>query len=263
MKTSKKFSSQLKYKLIILIVCTLLLQACASVGGQSSSDKDRQATKAARINTELGVGYLRRGSFELALEKLQKAVAFDPQYADAHSSLAVLYTEIGDVELAERHHRKAVRADATNSDAQNNYGTFLCQMGRYEDSEERFINAAESPFYQTPDVALTNAGRCIALLPDYDRAEKHLRNALQFRGDNANALFAMAQIKTQQEDYLSARAFLQRYEATNEPTAEGLFLGYQIETRLADIKAAESYAQELQTLFPRAEQVRTLQSMQK
>lgn len=251
-------------RILVLTLVLVLLQACAATGSsqQNTTRADRRAAEAARINTELGVGYMRRGNFELAIEKLKKAIAFDPDYVDAHTSLAVLYREIGDLEKSEQYHKRAVRAEPENAEAQNNYGTFLCQIGRYEESEERFMLAAESPFYDTPDVALTNAGRCAALVPDYSRAEKHLRNALQFKPNSIDALFVLAQIKLEQQEYMTARAFLQRYESTSQPTAEGLLLGYQIERQLADAKAAAAYAEELQKRFPGTRQSRTLKDMQ-
>ena len=40
-----------------------------------------------------------RGQYEIALEKLKKAVAYDKTYAPAHTMLGVLYETIGENEL--------------------------------------------------------------------------------------------------------------------------------------------------------------------
>ncbi len=35
---------------------------------------------------------------------------------------------------------------------------FLCQEGRLEEAEKTFLRAAANPLYETPEIAITNAG---------------------------------------------------------------------------------------------------------
>lgn len=238
-------------KILQVALSILLLTACS----QSQKKPDgmsppTRAQQASRINTELGAGYLRRGSYELALQKLQKAVAFDPNNTQALSSLAILYEQINKTADAEKYHRLAIKADPDDAAAQNNYGAFLCKIGEYKSAEKHFLAAAGNAFYQTPELALVNAGRCIAKLPDYGRAEQHFRLALQFAPDNNEALFLLASIKYDLQEYMSARGFLQRYEAVASPNRSSLLLGYRIETALNNVDAKASYARQLESLYP-------------
>ena len=139
---------------VVTLSAALLLAACASAPGRSETD----ARKAAETNTALGRQYLDRGQYEISLEKLKRAVAFDETYAPAHTMLGVLYETIGDREMAEAEYRKAVRHDPTDGSVNNNLGAFLCGVGKREEADRFFRTAIEDPFYQTPQVAQSNAG---------------------------------------------------------------------------------------------------------
>jgi type IV pilus assembly protein PilF len=250
MKCCSVYSSKTAKSLQVLLLI-FIISACSNEENyRDDLSPPSRSEQASRINTELGAGYLRRGSYELALQKLQKAVAFDPGNAQALSTLAILYEQINKTEEAEKYHRMAIKADPEDASAQNNFGAFLCKIGKYELSEEHFLKAAGNAFYQTPEMALVNAGRCIAKLPDYDRAEAHLRQALRFAPDTSEALFLLASIKYEMQEYMSARGFLQRYEAVANPNRSSLIMGYRIETALNNDDAVEVYTRQLESLYP-------------
>ena len=119
----------MKHLNIIMLAAWLTLSACAASQQDSNANAD-VARKTAEINTSLGSEYMSRGQYEVALEKLKKAVRADPKYAPAHTVLAVLYEQIGETGLAGDHYRKAVEASPSNGDVNNNYGVFLCQSGQ-------------------------------------------------------------------------------------------------------------------------------------
>lgn len=247
---------QPRIKLAVLVVVTMvlsLLAGCAATGNTGSSIDSRRA-EASRLNTELGAGYMRRGSYELALQKLEKALQYDDKNVVALSTLGLLHEQLGDANEAEKYHEKAIKAKPDDASAHNNYGTFLCNTGQYRASEEHFLKAASNVFYQTPEVALTNAGRCVARIPDWAAAEQHLRDAIQFLPDYPIALYSLSEIKYQQQDFLSARAFLQRYEAGAPQSAASLLLGYRIEQSLSRPEQAAEYARQLQQQFPNTAQ---------
>jgi type IV pilus assembly protein PilF len=233
------------------LIILLFLTACSSdENTRDDMSPPSRAEQASRINTELGAGYMRRGNYQLAQQKLQKAVAFDPGNAQALSTLAILHEQINEPDEARRYHRQAVKADPEDASVQNNYGAFLCKIGDYRQSEKHFLNAANNAFYQTPELALVNAGRCIAQIEEYSRAEQHLRRALQIAPKKNEALLLLASIKYQQQEFMSARGFLQRYEAVAAPSRSSLTLGYRIETVLDNAEAASSYARQLESLYP-------------
>jgi type IV pilus assembly protein PilF len=223
-----------------------LLAACSSTPNKS----DEELRKAAETNTALGRQYMERGQNEVALEKLKRAVAYDKTYAPAHSMLAILYETIGDTEQAGAEYRQAVKYDPQGGEVNNNYGAFLCGTGKQKEAEPHFLVAVEDPFYPTPEIALSNAGSCALADGDLDKAESFLRQSLERDDKLGAALLPMAEVSYRKESFLQARAFLQRYEAVGPVSQESLSLGYRIESRLGDEKAAERYRRELLERYP-------------
>lgn len=238
-------------KILLVLLLFISLTACSKKENfQESLSTPSRTEQASRINTELGAGYLRRGNYELALQKLQKAIAYDPKNVQALSTLAILYEQINKTDSARQFHKLAIEANPEDASAQNNFGAFLCKIGEYKESEKHFMQAAVNPFYQTPELALVNAGRCAAKVPDYPSAERHLREALKFAPNNSEALFLLASIKYDMQEFMSARGFLQRYEAVAAPSRSSLVLGYRIETELNNLEQVEIYARKLESLYP-------------
>ncbi|MCZ6586307.1 MAG: type IV pilus biogenesis/stability protein PilW, partial [Gammaproteobacteria bacterium] len=70
-------------KFAVIVLIGLLCQGCIST--TTSSVPALNGEDAAIANLNLGVGYLRQGRTELAVEILERALSFDPRLADAHS----------------------------------------------------------------------------------------------------------------------------------------------------------------------------------
>ncbi len=230
--------------LAALLVAATLAAGCATAP-PPTVDQKSNARKAAETNTALGRRYMDRRQYEVALEKLKRAVAQDPTYAPAHTMLGVLYETVGMLEEAGEQYRLAVRNDPTGGDVNNNYAVYLCGRGQGEKAEEHFQTAFRDPFYDTLHVAYANAGNCALQRGDLDKAERYLRQSLEYDRKYAPALLPMAEVSMRKEAYLPARAFLQRYEAVGEMSAESLYLGYRIERALGDDAAAARYRREL------------------
>ncbi|MET0226814.1 MAG: type IV pilus biogenesis/stability protein PilW [Dokdonella sp.] len=236
-----------------------LLTGCATgQPGMKKEDAATQKKEAARIHTELGQTYLRQGKLEMAQEKLNTALTFDPDYVNAHTVLAVLYEQIGDVPKAEEHYKRAAQLKPKSGNEQNNYGAFLCKVGHYDEAQSYFDRAIADPFYQTPAVALTNSGTCLLHAGKRDEAEKRLRLALDKGPNNSETLFQLASVQYDKGEYFKARAFMQRFEANSQPRPDALMLGRNIELRLGNGSAAGDYTRRLLQGFPESEQARSL-----
>lgn len=248
----------MKARIALIFILLPMLTACVTSSGGDNVGVSRRTNDGAKVNTQLGAGYLRRGQYEQALDKLNKALSYDADYAAAHSTLAILYEQIGEVNLAETHHKRAVRVDPNNANAQNNLGAFLCKIGKYREAEEHFLSAAGNPFYQTPEQALANAGKCLLKVPDPQRAEKFFREALIRKPDFPDVLYALAELNLNKGEHLKARAFIQRHEALVPDSADALLLGYKIERALGAEEEAGRYAEKLKRLHPNTAQAAQL-----
>jgi type IV pilus assembly protein PilF len=207
----------------------------------------------------LGIEYLRTGNYEMARDKLEKALAADPDSTEANDALAVLYEKVGEPDLAEKYYKKSLALNPENPRGHNNYGQFLCVQGRYEEAEKQFQTAANDPFYTTPSLAMTNAGVCALRIPDEDMAEKYFRQALEMDPEYPPALLQMSMLNYSRGNYLSARAYLQRYQENGQDTPESLWLGIRTEYALDDHQAWGNYALTLRNKFPNSPQAAELQ----
>ena len=239
--------------------CLLLVILTLSAGCATTGKQDKVSTRAAETNTQLGIQYMRDGKLDVALRKFQKALAQDPDLPGAHDGIAVLYTRTGENKLAEKHYKRSLRLDAKNSRAHNNYGQFLCAQERYDEAEKEFETAAKNPYYTVPALPLSNAGMCARRIPDEARAEKYFRKALEHDAEFGPALLQMADISYSKNNYLSARAYLQRYQAAAKHNPESLWLGVRTEYALGDNQAWGKYSMMLKNNFPNARQTKRLQ----
>ena len=83
-----------------------------------------------------------------------------------------------------------------------------------------------------------------------DVAESYFRSALENNPKIAVTLIQMAQLSYETPNYLSARAYLQRYLEVSSHTAKSLWLGINIERELGDKNALSSYTLLLKNKFP-------------
>lgn len=236
-------------RLFLSLLLGLLLSACASSGNTKTGAKSENR-KAAETNAALGRQYLDRKQYEVSLEKLKRAVAFDQTYAPAHTLLGVLYETLGEIKKAGEEYKLAVRYDPDGGEVNNNYAVFLCAQRDYKAAGPHFEAAFKDPFYSTKYVAAANAGMCALNNNDLDRAESYLRQSLEYDKNYAPALLPMAQVSYRKQDFFKARAFLQRYESAGQISSESLYLGLLIESELGDEKAASHYRENLMDQFP-------------
>ena len=236
-------------RLLVLLIVLLFISACASQQPDDPYDKS-ESRKAAESNTSLGLEYMNRGQYEVALGKLKKAIREDPDYAPAQTVLAVLYERIGEDELAGKHYKLAYEADPDDGDVNNNYGVYLCQSGPESQAIQHLLAALDDPFYSSPAVALTNAGTCALGRGNLDDADEYLRRGLKIEPEFPDALIAMAKLNYEQQNYLTSRAFMQRYEAVATSGPASLLLAYKLETALGDKRAANKYKLALESKFP-------------
>ncbi len=232
-----------------------MLTAC---GGDANLRSKPQPERASEINIELGIDYLRKGNLSGAKEKIDRALDQDPRNARAHSIAGMLYDRLGDDRKAESHYERAASLDPEDPDLRNNFAVNLCQKGKYARGEKFALEAAENRLYKTPEIALLNAGNCARNADDLKGAEENYRRALQVRPRFAEALLQMADMEFEQTQYISARAFLQRYMEVGHTSPATLWLGHRIERSLGNQAEAQHYARRLKSEYPTAAQTKEL-----
>lgn len=231
----------------MLALGVLLLAACSTSGPKSN---DPALAEAAEVNLGLAQGYIQRGEYEIALDRLRKAESLAPRSAEVQTMLGYLHERIRRPEVAERHYRRSIELAPESGAILNNYGGWLCRVGRPKEADAWFRKALDDPFYRTPEAALANAGRCALQARDMQAAEGHFRRALEFDPDNTMVLESLAMVSLELGRALNARAFLQRREGLPDVGPGLLELGARIERALGDTAAADRYLERLNRDFP-------------
>ena len=238
-----------------LTLCCVLLAGCISTT-TGSAPREANAAEAAELNYQLGARYYQNGKYDLARDRLLLSVKLDPDRAVAYSTLALTYEALGNLRLATQNYEKAVQVSPRSFEVRNTYAVFLCNQKDFAGAAENFEKSARHPENDNAEVTLTNAGVCLVQKPDPARAEDFFRQALQVRSDYGEALLQLCLLKYQTEDYLSSRAFLQRFMSANKNTAGVLYLGSQIEAKLGDERAQQDYVDRLIREFPQSPEAR-------
>ncbi len=238
----------------LAVLAMLAMTSCISTTTNVAPKTDD--ADAARKYYQLGAHYFHNGNYELARDRLQRAIGFNPNLAIAHSVLALTFERLGNERLAAEHHRRAVRAEPSNHIVRNAYAVYLCGRKQFEDAREQFDRSAAIRDNDDAEMTLTNAGVCFSNKPDLAQAEAYFRRALDENPRYGEALLQMAALMYRTEEYLQARAFIQRYFSSNRATPEALYLAVQIETSLGDDDARGTYETQLLREFPRSAQAR-------
>ena len=242
------------------IIAAFLLAVFTTTGCVSStttnappeSDEDN----AAEYNYQLGARYYQNASYELARDRLERAVDHDPRLARAHMMLGMTYEALDNRRLATASYEESVRVGPRDITVLNAYAVFLCRQGDYSGAGKYFARAANHPENDDAEQTLTNAGLCMLQKPDAAAAEGFFRDALEHKSTYGEALLQLCLMKFKQEDYLNARAFLQRFMSSNKSTAGVLYLAAEIEGRLGNDDGREEFVNQLLRDFPESPEAR-------
>lgn len=246
-------------KRTLVVLATLLLGACAQQmakeqpAAQQPVSQERPATDArgkAKAHTELGMVYLQSGQLGVALDEARIALSSDSDYAPAYNLLGLVHMYLQENAVAQSNFERALRLAPNDPEIKNSYGSLLCQTGRESEAMALFLAAARNPFYDTPTIAYTNAGRCALLMKDDKVAEENFRRAIQVDGRNVLALFEIADIYYRRGDYAETKRLLTEMHRLSDPSAASLWLALRTERKLGNRADEASLNLELRRKFP-------------
>ena len=238
----------------VLFLSGFLATGCVST---TTGSLEREPTgDAAEYNYELGRNYLQAEKYELAEDRLQRAVDINPRMAKAHMALGMTYEALDNLRLATASYEAAVKSAPRDFNILNAYAVFLCRQRDFDGAQKNFTKAANHPENDDAERTLTNAGLCMAQKPDADAAEAFFREALEHKPTYGEALLQLCLMKYQQQDYLGARAFLQRFMGSSRTTAGVLFLAAEIEGKLGNERGRTEFVNQLLREFPESKEAR-------
>jgi type IV pilus assembly protein PilF len=216
--------------------------------------------QAAAINVQLAIEYMKIGKLAASRETIERALKQDSDNANVQFTAALVYERLNEMSKAEYAYSTAARLGRQDPNIQNNYAGFLCRTGKAAAGEKLFNEVARNPVYQTPEVALVNAGVCVGSNGDVVDADRYFNRALAIRPNMPEALLQLGDLAIARGDGARALDYVQRYLAVNPPTSEVLWLGFRAQRKLGDATAAAGFARRVQTEFPNSEQALLMRS---
>jgi type IV pilus assembly protein PilF len=234
----------------------LSLAACS----HNSGFKKASPEVTAATDMQLAIEYMKLGKLAESRDFIERALSENPGNPNVQMTAGLVYERLNEPSKAERAYTAGYRLGKGDPNIANTYAGYLCRTGKTAAGEKLFDQVARSPLYQTPEVALVNAGVCVRGTGDLVDAERYFNRALAVHPNLPEALLQLGNIDFDRGDAAQARDVVQRYLAVNPPTAEVLWLGFRAERKLGDSTAAAGYARRVQTEFPNSDQAQMMRS---
>jgi type IV pilus assembly protein PilF len=241
---------------MLFLALGLSLAACS----HNSGFKKASPEVTAATDVQLAIEYMKLGKLAEARDFIERALSENPGNPNVQMTAGLVYERLNEPSKAERAYTTGYRLGKGEPNIANNYAGYLCRTGKAAAGEKLFDQVARSPLYQTPEVALVNAGVCVRGTGDLVDAERYFNRALAVHPNLPEALLQLGNIDFDRGDAAQARDVVQRYLAVNPPTAEVLWLGFRAERKLGDTTAAAGYARRVQTEFPNSDQAQMMRS---
>ena len=223
--------------LTAIITAASMLAGChpaPPVYQQPDRHRKPEPAQAAIANMQMALEYMRMNDLAHARDRIERALGEAPNNAN--------------------------RLGKDDPSIQNSYAGFLCRTGKTAAGEKLFLEVARSPLYQTPEVALLNAGVCVGGAGDVLDAERYFNRALTVKPNMPEALSQLGNLALSRGDFKEALDYVQRYLAVNPASPEVLLLGVRAERKLGDSTGAAVFARRIESEFPNSEQAQVLRS---
>jgi len=240
-----------------ILCAALALSACVS---SEELEPGKTPADAAAINVQLAIAYMRLGKLSIAQKFIERALRQDSHNASVQETAGLVYERIGDDDKARHAYAEAASIGKDDPNILNTYAGYLCRTHRAAEGEKLFQKVIASPLYQTPEVAMVNAGVCLRGSGDLIGADRYFQRALAVRPNMPEAMLESGALALERKDPQNAAQIVQRYLAVNPPTAEILWLGLRAERALGSASEADAYGQRLQKDFPASREARAMRA---
>ncbi|WP_339669408.1 sulfotransferase [Dasania marina] len=183
------------------------------LGNQQYAEAEQLLRKHLQLNrddhialTLLGHSLIRQQRIEGAIAVFKQVCELKPQLADAHGNLGLALQQLQHFDEAITALNKAVALDDNYHEAWSTLGNILMHQGQQQAGAAALIHAELcDPF--APQIA--KIGQAMSA-KDYPLAERGCREILQRHSHHPGAISILAQLATQQKQWLAAEQMLQQ-----------------------------------------------------
>lgn len=133
------------------------------------------------------------GQLDRAAELYRKSIELHPT-AEAHTFLGWTYSFLGRLNDAIAECKKAIRVDPDFGNPYNDIGAYLIELGRMDEAILWLKKALQAPRYDPRHYPHFNLSRIYVHRYEYDKAIRHLREALSLDPDYTLARRELARL---------------------------------------------------------------------
>lgn len=156
----------------------------------------------------LSMVFFEMGEEVLAMEVLQKAIAYGPDFYRSHLNLGVIYFSRGAIDMAIHEFRKACKCNPLDADSFYNLARSLSVRGDIDGACVALYRSIELDSTQLDGLSLL--GNLELVRGRYNEARSHFAKILETDPDNVDILCAMAEAEHLLYNYQEAETYLQK-----------------------------------------------------
>ena len=244
---------------LVIIVCgSLFLSACVTTS-DSRLTRKADPVKAVDNYTQLGLGYIQQGKYDIARARLNRALEINSDYAPANNAMALLLQSEQEPEAAEEYFLKSIGLDDEFSQGQYNYGMFLMQNQRYDEACQFLDNAARDVEYTQRGKASQNLGLCYyrqgeieLAISTYERTLKSQRFNAPILVNLSTLLFEVDRFEESDSYYVRFLRMVERDQSKH--SSNSLWLGIKLAQHFEESDKIKNLAAELKRDFPKSKE---------
>ena len=122
-----------------------------------------------------GIGHYNNDKYDEAIERFEKAIEIDKNYADAYNYRGLAYRRKGEYDEAIKDYNKAIEIDENYVNAYNNRGYTYRRKGEYDEAIKNYdeairLNPNDALYYSNRGYAYYNKGEYDEAIKNYDKA---------------------------------------------------------------------------------------------
>ena len=139
-----------------------------------------------------GLGHLREGRPQLAVQDFHRAVKADGKNPYAYKGLGLALTALRKYDDAIEAFKKALELNPYYVDVRNDLGTALVLSGKRVEGKNEFMTAFNDPTNPTPEISARNLGSAYLEEKDYNEALNGFRTSMGRNKAYADAYLGMS-----------------------------------------------------------------------
>lgn len=174
----------------VAVLALWVCAGCAGFGAARRQDADAHYRMATAALQQAG-GIQNEVNRRVAYPELTLAIKLDPGNARYRQTLGTLFLYGQDYQGAERETLRALALDPQLAEAQNNLGLVYLAQGRLAEAAGMFKKALENLSYPTPEIAAYNLGKAELLLGDFTAAVEAYERSLAILPNNPEGRFEL------------------------------------------------------------------------